>query len=64
MRHRNGTVQGLSVIANLHASLWESYRTHYCKHDIWAQRGAAKGMSRVVTGHVIVTDADLQRTEF
>jgi DNA-binding CsgD family transcriptional regulator len=61
---KKGAVQGLSVTANLEPSVWESYRAHYYKHDIWAQRGAAMGMSRIYTGNDLVTDAYLQRTEF
>ena len=61
---RKGTVQELTVTANLEGSLWDSYRAHYHKHDIWVRRGAAIGLSRVVTSKDLASDAELQRTEF
>ncbi|MDE2351146.1 MAG: hypothetical protein KGL66_04585 [Alphaproteobacteria bacterium] len=49
---------------NYSAKNVEAYNAHYWQTDVWAQRGADFGFGKIVASKDIVTDAELEHTEF
>jgi DNA-binding CsgD family transcriptional regulator/PAS domain-containing protein len=61
---RDGNVELLSLTDNLDLPLMADYRSHYWRHDQWANRAAELGMSRVFASKDLISDAALARTEY
>jgi DNA-binding CsgD family transcriptional regulator len=61
---KRGTVRQLTLTSNLDSQLWEQYRSYYHRYDVWVERGIKYGFSKVVASKDIVTDSELEGTEF
>jgi len=61
---RTGRGALLASTDNLLASNVHEYTTHYWRHDKWAIRGAELGMSRVVVSKELISDEELERSEW
>ncbi len=63
---RNGDAPLLACTANmvLPAAVAAEYRVHHWRHDIWANRAAELGLSKVFTSKNLISDDALERTGF
>ena len=62
---RAGAVEILALTANNDIpSVMDEYRAYYWRHDIWANRATALGLSRVFASKDLISDETLLRTEY
>jgi DNA-binding CsgD family transcriptional regulator len=59
-----GAVDRLSQTANYGDAETNDYRRYYWKLDLWAERAAKLGMSKMMHSGELISDAALLRTEF
>lgn len=56
--------QFLGRSANFTDAIIASYEDYYWQCDVWAEKGQAKGFSRIVSSADMIDDSDFERTEF
>ncbi len=61
---RTGRGPLLTSTDNLLASNAQEYTSHYWRHDKWAIRGAELGMSKVFISKELISDEELERSEW
>lgn len=61
---RTGRGSLLAGTDNLLASNVQEYTSHYWRHDKWAIRGAELGMSKVFISKELISDEELERSEW
>ena len=49
---------------NFDAAFMERHRTYFASRDVWVQRAANVGMSKVVSSEDLIPDTEFERTEF
>lgn len=59
-----GTVDLLAVTQNVAEAPHGEYETYYAERDLWVQRAAKFGMSRIVASKDLISDQELERSEF
>ncbi len=60
---RRGDVELLSLTANYDTASLKSYATYYAERDVWVERAAKVGPSKLLTSQDIITDEEFERTE-
>ena len=61
---QNGGVEPLTATANLGPDGLQAYVSHYGECDVWLQRAAATHATGVLASKDLITDQELERTEF
>ncbi|MBL8643773.1 MAG: helix-turn-helix transcriptional regulator [Rhodospirillaceae bacterium] len=61
---KSGAVELLSRTANGGEGTDKAYLEYYHAHDVWATLGMASGMGGVIAGETLISDRDLEETEF
>jgi hypothetical protein len=59
-----GEVERLGQTGNYSASMLAEYRSYYWQRDLWVERGIKLGMSRVMASKDLISDAEMERSEF
>ncbi len=61
---KTGAVQLLSRTPNIDEATDTAYVSYFHKKDVWANLGMAAGQSGVIQGHSLISDSQLEKTEF